>query len=165
MSCDEKPMLRPGKGACQVSYVHCLVNTNLRQAGSPGATLDPITKTTAGGMAENPQVQLMRPLDNLITELNDVLGPWGASSRLVPDLPRFVQGIPETVPEEDLEYLASKGVFTLPGLILRQELLKAFVESVYPFLPVLDLESFLHCVISGDGVDQVSLLNQEQRCA
>ncbi|EAW24605.1 fungal specific transcription factor domain-containing protein [Aspergillus fischeri NRRL 181] len=64
----------------------------------------------------------------------------------------------EDIPEEDMEYLEFKGVFRVPDTILRHELLKAFVESVYPFLPVLDLESFLLPVISNDGVQTVSLL-------
>jgi hypothetical protein len=47
--------------------------------------------------------------------------------------------------------------------MLCRELLRAFVESVYPFLPVLDLASFLRAVISqgeanDDDSQPVSLL-------
>ncbi|RHZ49044.1 fungal specific transcription factor domain-containing protein [Aspergillus thermomutatus] len=110
------------------------------------------------GMAENSQVHLTRPLDNLVTELHDFLGLGHPSLSFVPVLPRFIRSMSEDIQEEDMEYLEFKGVFRVPDTILRHELLKAFVESVYPFLPVLDLESFLLPVISNDGVQTVSLL-------
>lgn len=111
-----------------------------------------------GGMAEDSQVHLTKPLDNLVTELHDFLGLGHSSLGFVPVLPQFVQSLPGNVPEEDMEYLEIKGVFRLPDIIFRHELLKAFVENVYPFLPVLDLESFLLPIILNDGAQPVSLL-------
>ncbi|KAL3450262.1 fungal-specific transcription factor domain-containing protein [Aspergillus insuetus] len=100
----------------------------------------------------------MRTKDNLVAELNDFLGlgPGGAPTSRIPVLPCFIQSMAEDVPEEDLEYLQSKGVFSLPRSMLCRELLRAFVESVYPFLPVLDLASFLRAVISQDEANNDS---------
>lgn len=110
------------------------------------------------GMAEDSQVHLTKPLDNLVTELHDFLGLGHSSLAFVPVLPQFIQRLPENVPEEDMEYLEIKGAFRVPDTIFRHELLKAFVENVYPFLPVLDLESFLLPIVSNDGAQPVSLL-------
>jgi hypothetical protein len=101
---------------------------------------------------------LTSPLDNLITEIDTFLGIENAPLSLIPNLPLFIQDIPPWLPEEDVRYLETKGIFNVPNVSLRLELLKVFVENVYPFLPVLDLESFLLSVVFKGGAQKVSLL-------
>ncbi|KAI3058779.1 transcriptional regulator family: Fungal Specific TF [Aspergillus niger] len=120
-------------------------------------------------MASNSQVYLTGPLDNLVRELHDFLGlevdtemgkgkaMLSGSSFIFPsyklDLPEFIQALPKRVEWEDRVFLESKGVFSLPELVLRRELLRAFVENVYPFLPVLDLHSFLASAVNEKTID------------
>lgn len=100
----------------------------------------------------------MLPLDNLVAEVHDLLGSGGLPPWSKPILPLFLQDTPPWLSDEDLEYLDVKGVFKIPETKLCRELLTAFVEHVYPFLPVLDLDSFLHAVVRNDGVEKTSLL-------
>jgi len=74
-------------------------------------------------------------------------------------LPPYISPLPESITVEELEYLHTNGALTMPGTPLRDHLLRAFVEYVYPFLPLLDLEELLSIVLDGDGLHgQVSLL-------
>ncbi|KAL3428968.1 fungal-specific transcription factor domain-containing protein [Aspergillus tetrazonus] len=118
-----------------------------------------IEPDSLGGMASNSLVHLTQPLDNLISELHNILGldmdaAIGMGGHIRADslytpaafearLPAFIQAMPESVTGSDTQFLESKGVFSLPDPVLRDELLCSFVENVYPFLPVLDLHSFL----------------------
>lgn len=93
-------------------------------------------------MAENPGMNLTGPLDNLIAEVNSFLGP-GPPLFSKPNLPYFIQDIPSQIGEEEIHYLGSKKAFEIPERVLCQELLRSFIEHVYPFLPVLDLKDLL----------------------
>jgi hypothetical protein len=59
---------------------------------------------------------------------------------------------------EDLEYLQKKGAFLIPETALRNELLRCFVQYVYPFCPVIDLQDFLGTLHKNQPTDTVSLL-------
>lgn len=110
-------------------------------------------------MAKSPQVLSTGPLDNLVAEVHNLLGP---GDRLIslgrPLLPSFLQDVSPGLPYEDVQYLDAKGVFEIPDVRLCRKLLTAFVEHVYPFLPVLDLEPFLEAAARNDGTKQISLL-------
>lgn len=112
----------------------------------------------ARAMAQTPQVLSTGPLDNLLAEVHNLLGPEKSPFLERPVLPLFLQDIPSGPPGEDVQYLDAKGVFDIPNAKLCQELLTVFVEHVYPFLPALDLESFLQAAIRNDGVKQINLL-------
>lgn len=58
----------------------------------------------------------------------------------------------------DLEYLADKDALTIPDIDFRDELLRTYVNIVHPFMPALDLDSFLDPIIRGHGHTPVSLL-------
>ena len=75
-------------------------------------------------------------------------------------LPRFIKTpfVKKKIDAEDAQFLARKGAFTLPSEEVQQALLVAFVEWVYPFMPMLELHPFLRAINSRDGsAGQVSL--------
>jgi hypothetical protein len=66
-------------------------------------------------------------------------------------LPSFLRPLPEKIAPEDVAYLGAKGALSVPSLSVQSALLRAFVEYVYPYLPVLDLHEFLSIVDAYDG--------------
>ncbi|PKS11265.1 hypothetical protein jhhlp_003027 [Lomentospora prolificans] len=68
-----------------------------------------------------------------------------------PLTPAFVRPIPPRIDVTDTHYLQTKGAFTLPSVDFQNSLLKAFVEFVYPYVPVIDLVDFLKIVYHRDG--------------
>jgi hypothetical protein len=59
---------------------------------------------------------------------------------------------------DDIEYLQRKGALTVPDTRLRNELLRSYVQYVHPYMPLLDLQDFLHPIERNDGSSPVSLL-------
>lgn len=73
-------------------------------------------------------------------------------------LPAFLKPLPAKIAPEDVKYLYTKGALTLPTPELQNALLRAFVEYVHPYMPLLELGVFLNTVNSTDGLNgQVSL--------
>lgn len=71
-------------------------------------------------------------------------------------LPVFIAPLPSRILPEDLEYLTRKGAFELPEPRLRVEIVQAYLFSVHPFMPMLEVEPFLRALQEHDG--QISLL-------
>lgn len=77
---------------------------------------------------------------------------------LLAQLPAFIKPLPSKIAPEDVKYLYSKGALTLPPLELQNALIRAFIEYVYPYMPLLERGAFLNTVNSRDGLcGQVSL--------
>lgn len=77
---------------------------------------------------------------------------------LLAELPAFIKPLPSRIGPEDVKYLYAKGVLTLPPPELQNALIRAFIEFVYPFMPLLERAAFLNTVNSRDGLcGQVSL--------
>lgn len=73
-------------------------------------------------------------------------------------LPAFVRPLPSKIASEDVSYLHMKGALTLPSLPLQNALLRAYVEYVHPYMPLLELHDFLGAINSVDGLcGQISL--------
>ncbi|KAI5461239.1 fungal-specific transcription factor domain-containing protein [Mariannaea sp. PMI_226] len=73
-------------------------------------------------------------------------------------LPAFLRPLPSKITPEDVKYLHVKGALTVPALPLQNALLQAYVEFVHPYMPLMDLGSFLGIISSRDGRDgQISL--------
>lgn len=73
-------------------------------------------------------------------------------------LPAFVRPLPTKIAAEDVKYLHVKGALTLPTLPLQNALLQAYVEYVHPYMPLMDLNSFLSIINNRDGSNgQISL--------
>lgn len=52
---------------------------------------------------------------------------------------------------EDTHYLWKKGALTIPDTSFRNALLRAYVEFVHPYMPLIELHEFLDIVDRGDG--------------
>ncbi|KAK6079400.1 cutinase transcription factor 1 beta [Seiridium cupressi] len=73
-------------------------------------------------------------------------------------LPAFIRPLPAKIAAEDVSYLHVKGALTLPSLPLQNALLRAYVEYVHPYMPLLELHDFLSAINSVDGLcGQISL--------
>ena len=104
-------------------------------------------------------VPWMRPLDNILTTTAQVLGVKVLDPLQCPDLrPAYTTEIPDSVPSEDMEYLVGKGVFDVPNMALRNELLVTFVHNVHPYMPLLDISPFVEAIESNGQRGKVSLL-------
>ena len=73
-------------------------------------------------------------------------------------LPNYIAPIPQSISEEDLQYLTNKGVFEVPDEEARLKLLRAYVAWVHPFAPMLELEETLTAIFSNGEEGTVSLL-------
>ncbi|RFU72312.1 cutinase transcription factor 1 beta [Trichoderma arundinaceum] len=73
-------------------------------------------------------------------------------------LPPFVRALPSKIPPEDIRYLYAKGALSIPCLSLQNALLRAYIEYVHPYMPLMDLSSFLGIINRYDGAEgQISL--------
>jgi hypothetical protein len=73
-------------------------------------------------------------------------------------LPIFIAPLSTRIPSEDLDFLAQKGVFTVPGPDVRAEILRGYIFCVHPFMPILDLKAFIHSVVNEQEDGGISLL-------
>lgn len=92
---------------------------------------------------------------NISDALQQLLAPQGDNNY---SLPNYIRRLPQRLQSDDLDYLASKGALTIPDRKLRDELLKAYIYYVHPYMPLLDLEEFLQILARNDGTHHVSLL-------
>jgi hypothetical protein len=67
------------------------------------------------------------------------------------DLPRFIKPLPAKIGPDEISYLERKGALTVPRGTLRSEMLRAYVEFVHPYMPLLDLHDFLSMIDRADG--------------
>ncbi|KAI1498223.1 transcription factor CTF1 [Biscogniauxia marginata] len=73
-------------------------------------------------------------------------------------LPAFIRPLPAKIVPEDVSYLHTKGALSLPGPALQNALLRAYVEYVHPYMPLIDLHDFLSAVNAREGLyGQISL--------
>ena len=75
-------------------------------------------------------------------------------------LPAFIKplSLPDT--SEDIEFLLKKGVLSVPCDDVRDEILNAFLQYCYPYMPVLNLNSFFSAIAetSNTSGPHISLL-------
>ncbi|KAF2657530.1 hypothetical protein K491DRAFT_690990 [Lophiostoma macrostomum CBS 122681] len=75
------------------------------------------------------------------------------------DLPPFIKPLPSKIGPDEIAYLEKKGALTLPKSTLRSEMLRAYVDFVHPYMPLLDLHDFLAVIDRPDGsLGKVSLI-------
>ncbi|VUC30732.1 unnamed protein product [Clonostachys rosea] len=79
-------------------------------------------------------------------------------SRAPSRLPSYIRPIPRHFDAKDIEYLANKHCLEIPDDEFRDELLRVFITIVYPFIPAVELDDFIHSVYRRDGGNPVSLL-------
>ncbi|KKY23987.1 putative c6 transcription factor [Diplodia seriata] len=66
-------------------------------------------------------------------------------------LPAYIKPLPPRIGQDEIAYLQKKGALTIPALDLKTELLRAYVEFVHPYMPLLDLHEFLRIIDCQDG--------------
>ncbi|KAH8810792.1 C6 transcription factor [Xylogone sp. PMI_703] len=71
-------------------------------------------------------------------------------------LPSYIKRLPPSLQPEDIQYLWMKGALSLPNILLRDKLIEAFIQHVYPSLPLIDLQQFVRTV-NNSGKDGVSI--------
>ncbi|OTA01992.1 Zn2Cys6 transcriptional regulator [Trichoderma parareesei] len=80
------------------------------------------------------------------------------ASDAVAQLPPFVRALPSKIPAEDVRYLHAKGALSIPCLSLQNALLRAYIEFVHPYMPLMDLVPFLNVINRYDAAEgQISL--------
>lgn len=57
-------------------------------------------------------------------------------------LPRFIKPLPAKIGPDEISYLEKKGALTVPKGTLRSEMLRAYVEFVHPYMPLLISTTF-----------------------
>jgi hypothetical protein len=85
---------------------------------------------------------------------------FGSIPQKIPgELPKFIKPLPAKIGPDEISYLEKKGALTVPRGNLRSEMLRAYVEFVHPYMPLLDLHDFLSMIDRRDGSKgQVSLI-------
>lgn len=73
-------------------------------------------------------------------------------------LPSFIAPLSARVPSEDIDILARKRAFVVPEPDLQFEILRGYLFSVQPFLPVLDAREFISAMLSNGEKGKISLL-------
>ncbi|KAF1984655.1 hypothetical protein K402DRAFT_335789 [Aulographum hederae CBS 113979] len=77
----------------------------------------------------------------------------------VPNVPYFIKPLPPRIGPDEVAYLEKKGALAVPAPVLRNELLRSYVEFVHPYMPLLELYDFLMIVESGNGtLGRISLI-------
>ncbi|KAF2813290.1 uncharacterized protein BDZ99DRAFT_253225 [Mytilinidion resinicola] len=77
----------------------------------------------------------------------------------VANLPAFIKPLPARIGPDEVSYLEKKGALTIPSTPLRNELLRAYVEFVHPYMPLLDLHEFVAALDNADGnLGKISLI-------
>ncbi|CAI6246693.1 unnamed protein product [Periconia digitata] len=66
-------------------------------------------------------------------------------------LPPFIKPLPSKIGPDEVAYLDKKGALTIPKGTLRSEMLRAYIEFVHPYMPLLDLHDFLDMIDRPDG--------------
>ena len=75
------------------------------------------------------------------------------------NLPLFIKPLPPRIGPDEVSYLEKKGVLSIPKPVLRNAMLRAYVEFVHPYMPLLDLQEFLQTVDDAEGnFGKVSLI-------
>ncbi|OCK83063.1 hypothetical protein K432DRAFT_379833 [Lepidopterella palustris CBS 459.81] len=77
----------------------------------------------------------------------------------VANLPLYIKPLPSRIGPDEVSYLEKKGALTIPNSTLRNELLRAYVEFVHPYMPLLDLHEFITTLDRTDGsLGKISLI-------
>jgi len=88
-----------------------------------------------------------------------VNGMFGHRISAAENIPYFIKPLPARIGPDEAEYLEKKGALTVPTHGLRNELLKAYIEFVHPYMPLIDLYDFVMIVESGNGtLGRISLI-------
>ena len=69
----------------------------------------------------------------------------------VANIPHYIKPLPARIGPDEVGFLEKKGALTIPVVGLRNELIKAYIEFVHPYMPLIDLYDFTMIIESGNG--------------
>ncbi|KAK5113355.1 hypothetical protein LTR62_003454 [Meristemomyces frigidus] len=73
-------------------------------------------------------------------------------------LPSFISPLPNCISHDDLAFLAKKGAMKIPEPDLRDEILRSYLFSVHPFMPMLEFRPLLRAILNVHENRHISLL-------
>lgn len=73
-------------------------------------------------------------------------------------LPAFIRPLPQSLDQESMTFLASKGVFEFPSTELRNKILHSYFTSIHSFMPILNLCEWSDTFTAENRKCKVSLL-------
>ena len=74
-------------------------------------------------------------------------------------LPDYLKPLPQRMTSVDIDYLFAKGALSLPETLVRNALLRSYIEYVHPYMPLIDAHEVLKIIDEGTGQSgQLSLL-------
>jgi hypothetical protein len=91
--------------------------------------------------------------------IDSVHGMFGPRTTAADNLPFYIKPLPSRIGIDEIDYLDKKGALSVPRPGLRNELLRAYIEFVHPYMPLVDLYDFVMIVESGNSnLGQISLI-------
>jgi hypothetical protein len=74
-------------------------------------------------------------------------------------LPGYLKPLPQRMTSVDIDYLFAKGALSLPDVPIRNALLRAYIEYVHPYMPLIEVHEILRIIEDGNGGQgRISLL-------
>ncbi|KAJ5935787.1 hypothetical protein N7466_005334 [Penicillium verhagenii] len=99
---------------------------------------------------DNPFVQPEDEVWNTFTNLGSPGSAVSDTSSPGVLLPGFIQPLPMMMNPTTIEYLYVNDVFNVPSVQLQNALLQAFVDFVFPSMPILDWSAFINAICNRD---------------
>lgn len=101
----------------------------------------------------------MLPFAPFPTDSQQSVFGYTTSKQCTANLPLFIKPLPAKIGPDEVAYLEKKGALTVPTGTLRSEMLRAYIEFVHPYMPLLELRDFLMTIDQADGsLGKVSLI-------
>nr|CAC28684.1 probable CUTINASE TRANSCRIPTION FACTOR 1 BETA [Neurospora crassa] len=125
---------------------------------------NPQLMTTMPGNLTNPSATAVNPRPTPISVSTPPSQPFlqpnlqpKPNRTVSPNLPNFFKPLP---PKDavDVQYMMAKGAFTIPTPEVQNAMLKAYIEYVHPYMPLLELRQFLTAIHSNGQSGQISLV-------
>ena len=66
-------------------------------------------------------------------------------------LPDYLKPLPQRMTSVDIDYLFAKGALSLPETPVRNALLRAYLEFVHPYMPLIEIHELLQIIEDGTG--------------
>lgn len=82
-----------------------------------------------------------------------------AAPMLKHKLPDYLKPLPQRMTSVDIDYLFAKGALSLPDVPIRNALLRAYIEYVHPYMPLVEMFEVVQIIDEGTGEHgRISLL-------
>jgi hypothetical protein len=74
-------------------------------------------------------------------------------------LPAYLKPLPSRMTSVDIDYLFAKGALSMPDTLIRNVLLRSYIEYVHPYMPLIELHDVLQIINDPNGESgKISLL-------